>query len=296
MAEFGRWRAGHWEMHRGYAPAMARLVLSQMMRFQRHWIAAGGREVEEGISMARQAIAAGGDDPLVLDFAGLTLSVLAGDNDAALSALDHAIVLNPNFALAFGHRALVLASTMPCSGRSCPAASSPHRKPEAQLLQPLGRLQHPARRGVPAHHPRQAGGRSTSSPASAAPSSPRCAGRRFNFGFGYRVFFNDHFAVQLDLRDHIFSLDLLGRRREHAERRGHRRPVLLLLRVGFGTPMILLRPVPFAAAYDSPAGTAMLCVARGHPAAIAPRPPRPTSRCAAPTAATCAWTNSAARS
>jgi tetratricopeptide (TPR) repeat protein len=37
------------------------------------------------------------------------LSVLAGDNDAALSALDRAIVLNPNFALAFGHRALILA-------------------------------------------------------------------------------------------------------------------------------------------------------------------------------------------
>ncbi len=33
-----------------------------------------------------------------------------------------------------------------------------------------------------------------------------------NFGFGYRVFFNDHFAVQLDMRDHIFSLDLLGKR------------------------------------------------------------------------------------
>ncbi|MGZ5156195.1 MAG: outer membrane beta-barrel domain-containing protein [Caldimonas sp.] len=31
-----------------------------------------------------------------------------------------------------------------------------------------------------------------------------------NFGFGYRVFLNDHFALQLDLRDHIFSLDLLG--------------------------------------------------------------------------------------
>ncbi len=33
-----------------------------------------------------------------------------------------------------------------------------------------------------------------------------------NFGFGYRVFFNDHFAMQVDLRDHIFSLDLLGKR------------------------------------------------------------------------------------
>ena len=92
-----------------YALAMARLALSQMMRFNRHRIPAGGAEVEEGVRMARQAIAAGGDDPWVLDLAGLPLSILAGDNDAALSALDRAIVLNPSFALAFGHRASVLA-------------------------------------------------------------------------------------------------------------------------------------------------------------------------------------------
>lgn len=97
------------KLDRCYAPAMARLALSQMMRYQRHWIPAAGPEVDEGIRMARQAIAADGNDPLVLDFAGLTLSVLAGDNDAALSALDRAIVLSPSFALAFGHRALVLA-------------------------------------------------------------------------------------------------------------------------------------------------------------------------------------------
>jgi outer membrane beta-barrel protein len=33
----------------------------------------------------------------------------------------------------------------------------------------------------------------------------------FNVGFGYRVFITDHAALQLDLRDHIFSLDLLGK-------------------------------------------------------------------------------------
>ncbi len=109
MAESVRLARRALELDPGYAPAMARLGLSQMMRYQRHWIPAAGREVEEGIRMARQAIAAGRDDPLVLDFAGLTLSVLAGDNDAALSALNRAIVLNPNFALALGHRALVLA-------------------------------------------------------------------------------------------------------------------------------------------------------------------------------------------
>jgi hypothetical protein len=41
--------------------------------------------------------------------AGLALSTLAGDNEAAISALERSIVLNPNFALGFGHRALVLA-------------------------------------------------------------------------------------------------------------------------------------------------------------------------------------------
>jgi outer membrane beta-barrel protein len=34
----------------------------------------------------------------------------------------------------------------------------------------------------------------------------------FNFGFGYRVYLADWAALQLDLRDHIFSLDLLGKR------------------------------------------------------------------------------------
>jgi TolB-like protein/tetratricopeptide (TPR) repeat protein len=92
-----------------YGPAMSRIALSRGMQRQRNWIPPSGPEVEEGIAMARQAIAAAGDDPWVLDFAGLALAQLAGDDNAALSALDRAIDLNPNFALAFGHRAVVLA-------------------------------------------------------------------------------------------------------------------------------------------------------------------------------------------
>jgi outer membrane beta-barrel protein len=34
----------------------------------------------------------------------------------------------------------------------------------------------------------------------------------FNVGFGYRVYLADWAALQLDLRDHMFSLDLLGKR------------------------------------------------------------------------------------
>ncbi|MGH7064773.1 MAG: winged helix-turn-helix domain-containing protein [Stellaceae bacterium] len=91
-----------------YGPAIARIALSRGMQRQRNWIPPAGPEVEEGIAMARQAIAAAGDDPWVLDFAGLALAQQAGDNVAALAAFDRAIALNPNFAMAFGHRAVVL--------------------------------------------------------------------------------------------------------------------------------------------------------------------------------------------
>lgn len=33
-----------------------------------------------------------------------------------------------------------------------------------------------------------------------------------NLGFGLRLLFNDHFAAQVDVRDHLFDLDLLGKR------------------------------------------------------------------------------------
>jgi outer membrane beta-barrel protein len=34
----------------------------------------------------------------------------------------------------------------------------------------------------------------------------------FNLGFGARLYFTDKMAVQVDMRDHIFSLDILGKR------------------------------------------------------------------------------------
>jgi outer membrane beta-barrel protein len=33
----------------------------------------------------------------------------------------------------------------------------------------------------------------------------------FNFGSGMRVFFTDNISMQFDARDHIFSLDVLGK-------------------------------------------------------------------------------------
>jgi len=108
LAESIRLARAALELDPAYGPAIARIALSRGMQQQRNWIPPAGPEVEEGIAMARKAIAAAGDDPWVLDFAGLALALLAGDNDTALGALDRAIALNPNFAIAFGHRALVL--------------------------------------------------------------------------------------------------------------------------------------------------------------------------------------------
>jgi len=34
----------------------------------------------------------------------------------------------------------------------------------------------------------------------------------YNFGWGTRLLFNDYVAVQVDMRDHIYSIDLLGKR------------------------------------------------------------------------------------
>lgn len=34
----------------------------------------------------------------------------------------------------------------------------------------------------------------------------------FHLGFGLRLLLGDHFAVQADVRDHVFSIDLLGKR------------------------------------------------------------------------------------
>ena len=44
----------------------------------------------------------------MLELAGAALAALANENEIGLGAIDQAILLNPNLALAFSHRALVL--------------------------------------------------------------------------------------------------------------------------------------------------------------------------------------------
>jgi len=91
-----------------YALAMAWIANWRQMQQTRGWIPASGPEVEEGIMMARRAIAAARHDPEVLRMAGFVLAHLSGETELALEALDRAVGLNPNHAHAYGLRAMVL--------------------------------------------------------------------------------------------------------------------------------------------------------------------------------------------
>jgi TolB-like protein/tetratricopeptide (TPR) repeat protein len=96
------------ELDPAYAPAMQQISSCRVLQRSRHWIPSSGWQVDEGIAMARQAISAAGDHSIILTHAGFALAFLAGENETALSAIDRAIVLNPNYASAFTLRALVL--------------------------------------------------------------------------------------------------------------------------------------------------------------------------------------------
>jgi TolB-like protein len=97
------------ELDPSYALAMAKVAIRRHLQRARNWIPPSGAEVDEGIAMARQALALAMDDSDVLDAAGVALAWLAGENETALAVIDRAIALNPNLAIAFGHRASILA-------------------------------------------------------------------------------------------------------------------------------------------------------------------------------------------
>src|SRR5262249_52843480 len=61
-----------------------------------------GREIQEGVGLARRAVAVGMDDPIALVTGGSGLAYLAGELENGIAYLDRAIVLNPNLAFAWG--------------------------------------------------------------------------------------------------------------------------------------------------------------------------------------------------
>jgi tetratricopeptide (TPR) repeat protein len=64
-------------------------------------------EIGEAVKLARLAIETGNDDSNALAYSGAVLAMLAGENAAALSAIDRALTLNPNSAQAWFFHGLV---------------------------------------------------------------------------------------------------------------------------------------------------------------------------------------------
>jgi hypothetical protein len=78
-------------------------------------------EVAEGVRFARQAIETGNEDLDALWMGGWGLIILAGERAAGLSAIERALALNPNSALAwnfFGWRKVIITGRPQRSRRS----------------------------------------------------------------------------------------------------------------------------------------------------------------------------------
>jgi TolB-like protein/class 3 adenylate cyclase/tetratricopeptide (TPR) repeat protein len=65
------------------------------------WLADPGRETAEGVKLARRAAAIGKDDPTALWSSAMCLATLANEVETGISLIDHAILLNPNLAMAW---------------------------------------------------------------------------------------------------------------------------------------------------------------------------------------------------
>jgi adenylate cyclase len=93
------------ELDRNYSSAKALGAVIHNNRVVQNW---GNRtEIEKGIQWAREALADHRDDPATLSRVGLALAFMARDFEAALAAVDRALMLNPNSANAYGNSGLI---------------------------------------------------------------------------------------------------------------------------------------------------------------------------------------------
>jgi TolB-like protein/tetratricopeptide (TPR) repeat protein len=91
-----------------YAPPAAMIGWCRILQRIQGWGSVSTAERAEAVHLARQAIEAGRDDPEALSMAGYTIAVLAGEHSVALGAIDRALAINPNSALAWSMRGWVL--------------------------------------------------------------------------------------------------------------------------------------------------------------------------------------------
>jgi len=92
----------------GYAPAKALIGFFRVHQSAHGRSPASEADGAEAVTLAKQALEAGRDDPDALWMAAYTLIFLAGERDIAAAAIDRALTLNPNSALAWAARGMVL--------------------------------------------------------------------------------------------------------------------------------------------------------------------------------------------
>jgi TolB-like protein len=139
FVQFRKWTAEGWREAIGllrralaidpsYAPAAGLFAWCRVL--QRVYPLSSDEEVAEGARLARQAIATGNEDPDALWMSGWGILILAGERAAGLSAIERALALNPNSALAWNF----FGWTQGYHNRSAPAIEALKR---AMRLSPL---------------------------------------------------------------------------------------------------------------------------------------------------------------
>jgi TolB-like protein len=121
------------ELDPSYAPA-AGLIGSVRGRQSTAGVQLSHDDIADALRLARHAIAVGRDDPDALWMGGKTLALLAGEHDAAMSAIERATTLNPNCAQAWRESGVVNCF----ANRPDAAIAAAQRAMRLSPLDPLG--------------------------------------------------------------------------------------------------------------------------------------------------------------
>jgi TolB-like protein/class 3 adenylate cyclase len=95
------------EIDPSYAPAAALAAWSRVVQVAQGWARPTPELAAVALQLARRAIDTGKDDPDALWMAGHAIANFSGDHKAAVAAIERALVLNPNAALAWTLRGWV---------------------------------------------------------------------------------------------------------------------------------------------------------------------------------------------
>jgi TolB-like protein/class 3 adenylate cyclase len=118
-----------------YAAAAGLVAWCRAIQRTQGWVLPTGPEDEDGIRHAKLAIEFGTNDPDALWMAAYLLSMV-GDQTTALSALDRALVLNPNSAHAWGIKAIC--QSFRGAAHAAAAVEAGNRAIRLSPLDPLG--------------------------------------------------------------------------------------------------------------------------------------------------------------